>query len=273
LTGSAYKLLVVDIDGTLVGKDGNILAEDREALARVSDSGIKVSLSTGRAVQACSEVLDELSLDGYHIFCDGALVYGPAHQREVYVQALDGAVLKRAVEFARWHEISIDFYSVTHYFVERETWSAVVHRDFFGIPPLVVDFEKLCERETIIKAGLVAISPEEVTKVERFQLEFGDRLHFSWVTTPSYPGVDFINVVALGVSKGRGLEALTSHLGITPAETVAIGDGNNDISLLSSAGLAIAMGNATSGAKEVADYVTLDVEHGGVAAAVKKLLL
>jgi Cof subfamily protein (haloacid dehalogenase superfamily) len=273
LTVSAYRLLVLDIDGTLLGKDGNILAEDREALARVSDSGIKVSLSTGRAVQACTQVLDELSLDGYHIFCDGALVYSPAYQSEVYVQALDKTVLKRAVEFAHVHEICIDFYSATRYFVERETWSAVVHRDFFGIPPTVTDFDEICERETIIKAGLVATSPEEVTMARRFHLEFGDRLHFSWVTTPSYPGVDFINVVAPGVSKGRGLEALTAHLGITPAETVAIGDGNNDISLLSSAGLAVAMGNATSGAKEVADYVTLDVERGGVAAAIKKLLL
>ncbi|HEY55995.1 MAG TPA: HAD family phosphatase [Dehalococcoidia bacterium] len=273
MTGSAYKLLVLDIDGTLLGKDGNILAEDREALARVSDSGIKVSLSTGRAVQACTQVLDELSLDGYHIFCDGALVYSPAYQSEVYVQALDKTVLKRAVEFAHVHEMGIDFYSATRYFVERETWSAVVHRDFFGIPPTVTDFDEICERETIIKAGLVATSPEEVTMARRFHLEFGDRLHFSWVTTPSYPGVDFINVVAPGVSKGRGLEALTAHLGITPAETVAIGDGNNDISLLSSAGLAVAMGNATSGAKEVADYVTLDVERGGVAAAIKKLLL
>jgi Cof subfamily protein (haloacid dehalogenase superfamily) len=273
LTSSAYKLLVVDIDGTLIGRGGNILAEDREALARVSGSGIKVSLSTGRAVQACARVLDELSLDGYHVFCDGALVYSPAHRREVYVRALDKAVLKRAVEFARTHKIGIDFYSATRYFVERETWSAVVHRDFFGIPPTITDFDEICERETIIKAGLVAISPEEVSRAKRFHLEFGDHLHFSWVTTPSYPGVDFINVVAPGVSKGRGLEALAAHLGITPAETVAIGDGDNDISLLSSAGLAVAMGNATSGAREVADYVTLDVEHGGVAAAVRELML
>jgi Cof subfamily protein (haloacid dehalogenase superfamily) len=273
LTSSAYKLLVVDIDGTLVGKDGSILAEDREALARVSDSGIGVSLSTGRAVQACTRVLAELSLDGYHIFCDGALVYSPAHQREVYVRALDKTVLKRAVEFAHLHEIGIDFYSATRYFVERETWSAVVHRDFFGIPPTITDFDEICERETIIKAGLVATSPEEVSRAKRFHIEFGDRLYFSWVTSPSYPGVDFINVVAPGVSKGRGLEALTTHMGITPAEVIAIGDGNNDISLLSSAGLAVAMGNATSGAKEVADYVTLDVERGGVAAALKELVL
>ena len=111
------------------------------------------------------------------------------------------------------------------------------------------------------------------SKAKCFHREFGDNLHFSWVTTPSYPGVDFINVVAPGVTKGEALKALASHLGIALDEVIAVGDGNNDISLLSSAGLGVAMGNATDRAKEVADYVTLDVERGGVAAAIRKFLL
>jgi len=273
LAGNSYRLLVVDIDGTLVGKDGTILAEDREALARACDSGIMISLSTGRAIQACSDVISELALDGSHIFFDGALVCGLTHDEEVYVQPLNKAVVRQAVEFARSNDISIDFYSKTHYFVERETWSAIVHRDFFGVPPTIVDFSTLWERETIIKGGLVAISPQEVTKARYFHRELGDSLHFSWVTTPSYPGIDFINMVAPGVSKGKALKALASHLGIALAEVIAIGDGNNDISLLSSAGLGIAMGNATDEVKEVAGYVTLDVERGGIAAAIKKFLL
>ena len=63
-----YKLLVVDVDGTLVGKDGNISAEDREALANARQSGIRASLSTGRVARACLKIIDLLSLDGYHIF-------------------------------------------------------------------------------------------------------------------------------------------------------------------------------------------------------------
>ncbi len=263
----------MDIDGTLVGKDGNILAEDKEALSRVYSQGIKISLSTGRAVQACSEVIQELSLDGYHIFCDGALVCSPRCQSEVYVQSLDKVAMKRAIEFARLNDISLDLYSKAHYFIERETWSAIMHRDFFGIPPVIVDFDTLLEREVIIKGGLVAISPEEAVKARYFHREFVDHLHFSWVTTPSYPGVNFINVVAPGVTKGRAVEILASYLGITLNEVIAVGDGNNDISLLSSAGLGVAMGNATSQAKEAADYITIDVDHGGVAAAIRKFLL
>ena len=112
------------------------------------------------------------------------------------------------------HNIPISIYSKTHYFVERETWSSIVHRDFFGVPPTMVDFTTLWERETIIKGGMAATSPQEATKAKYFHREFGDSLHFSWVTTPSYPGVEFINVVAPGVTKGEALKVLTSHLGI-----------------------------------------------------------
>ena len=273
MANNSYKLLVIDVDGTLVDKAGSISAEDREALARACDLGIVVSLSTGRATQACLGIISELALNGYHIFFDGALVSSPAHNKEVYVEPLSKAVVRRAVEFAHLNDISIDFYSTTHYFVERETWSSSVHRDFFGVPPTIIDFTNLWERERIIKGGMVATSPQEAAKARDFHREFNSSLYFSWVTTPSYPEVEFINVVAPGVSKGKALEALASHLGIALSEVIAIGDGNNDISILSLAGLGIAMGNAPDGVKAVADYTTLDVERGGLAAAIKKFLL
>ena len=268
-----YKLLVVDIDGTLLGKDGNILPEDRQALAKARDLGVKVSLSTGRAAQACLNLISQLALDSYHIFFDGALVSNLAHNEEVYVQPLSKAIVKQVIKFAHLNDINIDFYSTTHYFVERETWSSTVHRNFFGIKPSLVDFTKLWERERIIKGGLVATSPQEAAKARNFHLEFKANLHFSWVTTPAYPGVDFINVVAPGVSKGKALKALASHLRIPLTEVIAIGDGTNDISPLSLAGLGIAMGNAPAEVKAVADYITLDVDHSGLAAAIKKFLL
>ena len=268
-----YKLLVIDIDGTLVGKDGNILPEDREALAKACDSGIKVSLSTGRAAQACLRIIRQMALDGYHIFFDGALVSNPAQNEEVYIQSISKAIVKQAVEFAHLNDINADLYSTTHYFIERETWSSITHRDFFDIKPILVDFDNIWERERIIKFGLVTTSPQEAATAGKFHRRFKDSLHFSWVRTPAFPGVDFINVVAPGVSKGKALKALASHLGIVLTEVIAIGDGTNDIPLLSTAGLGIAMGNAPAEVKATADYITLDIERGGLAEAIKKFLL
>ena len=273
MTNKSCKLLVVDIDGTLLNKDGAISNEDRDALAKVCESGIQVALSTGRVAKACVDIMAQLSLDGYHIFFDGALVSNPETGEEVYVRPISKESIRQTVEFAHLNKITLDFYSSTHYFVERESWGSDIRRDFYKTLPIVVDYPKLWREERILKATLTVRSPEEKARANDFYQHFKDILAFSWTRTPAYPEVDFINVLAPDVSKGKALEALASYLGVPLTEVVAIGDGDNDISLLSTAGLAIAMANATDELKAVADHVTLDVDHSGMAAAIHRFLL
>ncbi len=266
-----YKLLVVDIDGTLLDRNGKISDEDKEALVRAVNSGIRVSLSTGRAVQASMRIIDRLSLEGYHIFFDGALVTNPGDGQEVYVEPIAKELVRQIVEFVQANGITnIDFFSANKFFIERETWVSDIRRKFFGLDPTIVDFAQLWQEERIIKGTLVVRTAEQKALAESFYRRFENSLGLSVTTTPAYPETDFINVLAPEVSKGKALEALASFLGIPLTEVIAIGDGANDIPLLTKAGLAIAMGNATDELKAVADYVTLDVEHNGVAMAVKR---
>ncbi len=273
---SPYKLLVIDIDGTLLGRGGNISAENREAIAQAGRRGIKVSLSTGRTMLASQRIINRLPLDGYHIFFDGALVMNLEQDKEVYVQPISPALVMEAVEFARLKDINLELYSTTQYFVERETWASDIRRQYFGIQPTLTDFTNIWQRERIIKGTVAVSSAEERAGADSLCRHFEgnlSHLHFSWTATPAYPDVDFVNIVTLGVSKGKALEALASHLAIPLTEVMAIGDERNDVSLLATAGLAIAMGNATDEVKAVADHITLDVDRDGVAAAIKKFLL
>ena len=264
---------MTDIDGTLIGKNGTISTEDRDALAKASALGIPVSLSTGRAAPATFRIINQLSLDGCHIFFDGALVSDLRKGEEVYVQPISQVAVRQAIEFAHLNEISLEFYSTTHYFAERETWSTDIRRQFFGIEPTIVAFTSLWQQERIVKGTLTVSSPEERAKAASFCHQFEASLDFSSTKSPAYPDIDFINVLAPGVSKGKALEALAPHLGIAMSEIMAIGDGTNDIPLLASVGLAIAMDNATDEVKAVADYITLDVDHSGLAAAIDKFLV
>jgi Cof subfamily protein (haloacid dehalogenase superfamily) len=266
-----YKLLVVDIDGTLLGKQGGISEEDKQALAAARQAGVKVCISTGRASQGCHWVIDELSLDGYHIFFDGALVSGP--DRELYVEPLDMGVVREVVDFVRQNDIYLELYSATDYFVEWENWATEIHRNYFKLEPRVIDFGQLRGGQKFVKGGLITRDEEEMAKAKSFRARFDRSLRFSVARSPAYPGVEFINVLAPEVSKGKALTTLVSHLGVPLSEVMAIGDGTNDISLLSIAGLAVAMGNATDEVKAVAHEVTEDVSKSGVAAAVKQFLL
>lgn len=273
MINNRYKLLVVDIDGTLLGENGTISAQDKEAIARVSSAGIIVSLSTGRVLQACQRIINQLSLDGYHMFSDGALVTNPENSQEVYARPISQELVREIAEYTHEHEINLDFYSPTHYYTDRETWITDIRRRFFGIEPTITNLGKIWQQERIIKGTLVVSSAGERTKANAFRHHFRQRLSFSLTRTPAYPDVDFINVLARDVSKGKALQALTSYLELSPTDTIAIGDGENDLSLLATAGTGIAMGNAHQSLREIADYVTLDVEHSGVAAALDKFLL
>jgi Cof subfamily protein (haloacid dehalogenase superfamily) len=273
LTDKPRKLLVVDIDGTLLNSDGAISDEDAGALTRACRSGVHVSLSTGRAVAACLPILERLALDGYHMFFDGALVYNQQKAEEVYVEPVPAQLVKQIADAARRQEVNLDLYSITHFFTERETWATDIRRRFFNLKPTVANFDDIWQKERIIKGTIVVRSAEEKARAQDIYQRFKDQLSFSWTITPAYPEVDFINVRATGVSKGKALEALASFLGVPLTDVIAIGDGTNDVSLLSTAGMAIAMGNAHDELKAVADHVTLDVDHNGVAAAVDRFLL
>ena len=268
-----YKLLVVDIDGTVMDRNGTISNEDKKALVRVGDSGIRVSLSTGRVIQSSLEVIDELALDGLHMFFDGALVFNLEKGEEIFVEPIRADSVRQLVEYAHQVGLDIDLYSTSRYFIEQETWATDIRRDFYGLQPVIVDFNRVWQEERIIKGAMVVASAEEKARANDVYLRFKNNLNFSWTATPAFPGVDLINVIAPEVSKGAALEALASFLEIPLSEVMAIGDGANDIPLLSTAGLAVAMGNASDKLKAVADYVTADVDHSGVAAAISKFLV
>ena len=268
----SYKLLVVDIDGTLLNSRGVISTEDAEAIARLRERGVRVALSTGRASMAADWVLDHLQLDGYHIFYDGALVYNPLKGREAYAESIDSDLAREVIDFSLRSGVHIDLYSSTRYFIEREDWAADIRRQFFRLTPTIARLEDVCKFERIIKGTLIARSGAERERALAIQNQFRGRLAFSWTMTPAYPDIDFINILSAKVSKGRALEELCTLLKVPLADVVAIGDGVNDISLLKKAGLAVAMGNCAEELKSVAHIVTHDVDHSGVAEAIKKFM-
>ncbi|UCG55161.1 MAG: HAD family phosphatase [Dehalococcoidia bacterium] len=269
---SEYKLLVVDVDGTIVDSNGAISYEDEKALTGVAAAGITVSLSTGRIIKACQKIIDRLSLDGHHIFFDGALVSDPSQEEEIYCRPIERRLVKQAVDFARANDIYLELYNATGFFAERRNWSDKIHYDFFGVESIITDFNDIWQRERIIKAEMVVRELGERQQLELFKKEFEGKLRFSIARSPAFPNIDFINIINPDVSKGEALRCLVTFLGLTMNEVIAIGDGLNDISLLEAAGLAVAMGNAFPEVKRVADYITLDVGQNGVAAAVREFL-
>jgi Cof subfamily protein (haloacid dehalogenase superfamily) len=267
-----YKLVVVDVDGTLVDKDGKIAHVDAKSITKAQSAGVQVSLSTGRVIRACRNIIEELSLTGYHIFYDGAVISDPIKEDVIYTKTIDENVIRRAVEFARANKIYLELYTTEKFYAERTNWSDVVHRNYFGVDPVIEDLDKICECHKIVKAELISRSKEEDEQVSMFKKEFDDVLRFSPAHSPAHPNIEFMNIVDPGVSKGAALQFLIEYLRLSNDEVLAIGDGLNDIPLFRVAGTKVAMGNAYDELKVLADDITLDVGNGGVAAAIEKYL-
>jgi Cof subfamily protein (haloacid dehalogenase superfamily) len=263
-----YRLVVIDVDGTLVDGHGNIAEEDKIAIRRITNSRVLVCLSTGRVIEACKSIITELNLNTPHIFYDGALIYHVKALMEVDSWPLVPELVKEAVEFSRKNNIYLELYSSEHFFAEEENWSDEIHRKFFRVEPNFVSFDGIWDKERILKAEILVHNPEEAAKSKVFQEHFNQRMRFSVARSPAFPEVDFINIVNPIVSKGEALRTLARFLGTHPTEVIAIGDGLNDIPLLKEAGISVAMGNAFPEVKAVAQYVTEDIEHHGIAAAI-----
>ncbi len=250
-----------------------ISAANKNALAELTRRGVGVSLCSGRATPAARNILQQLRLDGFHIFFDGALVTNPGTRENLYLKALPRQHIKKALAFARENGIIMDLFSSVNCYMELDSWVADIRRQYFKVEPVITGFARLPENEEFIKGTLVVRSPQEKAGADRFRRQFAREFFLSKTRTPAYPDVDFINVLTPGVSKKTALEALMQYLGLISDEVMAIGDGLNDIPVIQAAGLGVAMGNAPSEVKAVARYVTGDVEHDGVAEAVRKFIL
>jgi len=268
---NSYRLIVSDIDGTLIGADGVISENNVAALRRASDRGVRVALCTGRVLAAALRFVERLGLDGYHIFSDGALVRNPETRHDLYLAPLDTGLLAEMTGYAREHDLFLEYFTPTEYLVETDSEYLSIRR-FFGIQSRRVDFNALPVGSRVIKGGLIS-DAASAAGVDAFLAHFQGRLDYTYAVTPAFPDIRFFNLVAPGVSKGRALTELTSFLKIPLAETLAIGDADNDLSLFQAAGMAIAMGNAPEAVRRAADHVTTDVNQDGVAAAIQKYVL
>jgi len=265
-----YKLLVTDIDGTIANKNGEISDTDLKALRDIHQAGVMISLCTGRAAGGCLRILNRLSMDGFHIFFDGALITNSMLTEEIYSQPIEEKLLRQVCKLASTNAITLELFSRSGFFISRQNPLADVHGQLMSFKPVTADFDTLCSREPIILCCMVTAASEEMRILSLF-LKLESSLRFSSTINPARPDIRLINITAKGVTKGTALTALISYLGLKQENAIAIGDGANDASLLANAGLAIAMQNAPDQLKGIADYITTDVEHNGVAQAIEHI--
>lgn len=242
-----YKLIVCDLDGTLLNPEHRLGDYTRSVLAGLRGQGIELMLASGRHFQDIRALSDQLGGNGCLISSNGAAVHN-RQARLVHRTVIDPRCVGFLIGDPTFQKVHINVFRSEDWLVERpEPYLLQYHRDS-GFGYRITDLANL-EPDDILKVFFYG-EPNELKRLEGLILErHGDRLS----TTFSLPVT--LEVMAQGVSKGAALARVTEGLGIAFSEVLAFGDGMNDREMLHLAGKGIRMGNADPRLKEALPHL------------------
>ena len=274
------KLIALDLDGTLFNHDGIITPATIAELNRASRQGVYTVISTGRPFNGLPfEQIKDTQIE-YALTTNGASVYRIADKKCIYENAMDLEMIRPILDWILSKEIHIDLY------IDGEGFTPIrcrenLHR--LAVPDSLrrymittrtpvsdlLAYVSDCGK-TIQKINLNFYAQPDGTFLYREEtLEFLKSLSTIEVVCG---GFNNFEISKAGVTKATGLQALTAHLGVTMEETMAVGDSENDFSMINAAGIGVAMGNASNDVKAIADYITTSNEEDGVGEAIKRFI-
>lgn len=265
-----YKLIALDMDGTLLREDKTISKETLKAIQKAKNKGVKIVLSTGRPIDGINRYLKELDLvhdNDYAVAYNGAVVQNTKTKEIVAQTLMSHEDLSYLYNLSL--ELKVNIHALTESVCITPKWSkySQVEVDINDIPLEIVDFNNLDKSTTIVKIMFID-EPEYLSQViEKLPAEVYEK--YSVLRSAPY----FLEFLDKKVNKGYGVELLAKRLGIKPEEVICVGDAGNDIHMIKFAGLGVAMGNAFPEVKEIADYITLSNEEHGVAHVIDKFVL
>lgn len=267
-----YKLLVLDVDGTLLNNENEISKRTLSTLIKAQHTGVRIVLASGRPTSGILLFAKALELDhfgGFILSYNGSKVIKVDSGEVLFERRINPEQIPYLEKKARKNDFSIftyhDDYLLTNnadnIHVRREAWLnhlRIMEEPEFSI---AIDFAPC-------KCVLVSDDEEALHGLES---HWKRRLAGVLDVFPSEPY--FLEVVPFGIDKANTLGVLMEQLGVTRDEVIAIGDGVADVTMLQQAGVGVAMGHAQDSVKICADYVTASNEEDGVAQAVEKLIL
>lgn len=272
-TDSPSQLICIDVDGTLMGKDKVIPPENIQAIAEAIDKGHQVVIATGRMPSATLPLLKELGLHdrpGYCICCNGGLIVELPSGRYLYENKMDRAVVGEvaaAVKEAGLHSIA---YTAEGTVSEAPSPSYDWYLERTGMTGEIISSMADCEAVIPYKTVVCHIEDQKALRTFRHTYGTFGRTDIHAIFTAK----GLLEYLPLTTTKGEGLRKLCEISGHSLEHTVAIGDQENDISMLQTAAKAIAVQNATKTVKQVVQLVTEKTcEEGAVAEAIRRFVL
>ena len=276
-TPANIKLIVIDIDGTLLTPEGTITARSLEVVHAAQQARIAVTLATARRYCNTAMIANELGLNSPLILYDGAIIMQHPRKAILHKRLFSARVAQQAIEMLIRHKIQ----PVVHPFkdTEEEIWTGPSAFDnpwvdtYFASAPMQVHrmpFETLCTGHPD-PIRVVAFASEEIIHTLLPEVA---ALECNWtITRRGNYGSSELAIMNPSCSKASGVLELARYLSVPVEQIMAIGDNNNDIEMLRTVGWGVAMGQASEAVKSAARTITASNREDGVAQAIQRYAL
>ena len=267
-----YKMIALDLDGTLTNSQKTVSERNKEALKKAAEMGVHIVLASGRPLVGIRPVADMVGLKeigGYMLAYNGAHIVDGVTGETIMETMIPEGYYRDIVKYGSMYE-DVTIVSYNHegaVTLDDTNAYALLEAKINKVPLRKVD--DLCEAlDGPVCKFLCVGEHSHLREIERLLKEkYGDKLNIFFSETY------FLEIVPPGIEKAASLKKLMEKFGIDRTELIACGDGFNDAGMLTFAGLGAAMENAVASTREAADYITASNNDDGVALVIEKFML
>lgn len=274
----SYKLICIDMDGTLLNEKHEVSEFNKEMIKRATEIGVKVAITTGRIFANARMYSNIIGVKTPIIASNGAYIREPDKDDVIYQSTLSESQIKKIISVVRKYDFPVYMNTfdtvISEKIVDGNHGYKLINSEVDEQWRIKFD-EELNFDEAYSKYGdmiLKSIFINESTNHEKLMEAKKEISKFDDIEVVSSWANNF-EIMAKGTSKGKAVEKLAEILGISREEVICIGDSENDLSMIEFAGLGVAMGNADDAIKEKANYVTDTNTNSGVGKVIEKFVL
>lgn len=287
-----YKLLAIDLDGTLLNSYGEISQKNKEAIRYAKSKGVEIVLSSGR-VNSVDVLAEEIQADRYMICGNGSLLYDLREGQILYSKEIEKAKLMQILSICEENSIFYNVYTDNRILTKALNYNVLFYNqenlkktedkktNIQIVPNLYQEIEKnekdhflkvtICDDNEIIFGSIIR-KLRNIKNVDVLDVEHMSRKMFKSGTEEVCLEYYYTEITSQNVNKWNALTCLLEKLQIQPEEVMAIGDNINDESIIRNAGMGVAMGNSAPYIQSFANCVVASNNEDGVAEAIYRYI-
>lgn len=288
-----YKLIAIDLDGTLLNSYGQVSEKNKEALIKANQNGAEIVIASGRSTNSVKNIANDIGICNYIICGNGSLIYDLKKEQIIYDKFIDKKKVLQIIKVCEENSIYYNIYTEDMVIAKSLSNNVLFYYQENSNKPdskktkinLVQDIYKYVEEienqnilkmtisdaDSIIFNGIIR-KLREIKDIDVLDVAHMSRKMIKSGTEEVSLEYYYTEITSQNVDKWYAIEHLIDKLNINKEEVITIGDNINDKIMTENAGVGVVMGNSAPYIKEIADMVVSDNNQNGVAEAIEKLM-